>query len=219
MKNATDWLQKAREYKEGWLRRSSHPEMPPVVAAERGGRLLAIACAPQCDKALGIMAAATLRRCADADHLILIVDTFVTTLQHEHAPLASGELQRRWESGERGTISEAMFCLSATSKRIKGASVRFMRLGSLIEWSEPILMDNPGGHLAEVLTSIMAMPPLADEGIVAASAVHLGFDRERSLFHAGRAGLICLRGSGYHVDDRITATHPEWLSDPVSPVI
>jgi hypothetical protein len=209
-----DWKRLARDCKEDWVRREASTDMPPVVIVERPvGTALGLVVAPSVSRDHGLHAAAVLRSCADAARLVFIVEMYLRVrADPDGPPPARGELQRRWESGDRSGILETLNCLSVES----GATANVCTLpyemrGRFVRWLPEVHDDGPAeGFLPDALREIMAMAPIISNPIAVAYRERCGLDGERALYHSTRAGLRLLAERGYRVFDLVTGRHPQW---------
>jgi len=206
-------METIRGFKEVWVTDNpTEPDMPPVVFAGRKDKPIALIVSPTIDRDSSLKAALVMARTANADFLALISDSFVKTVGKE-IQLESGELQRRWNSGDRKDISEALCCVIASKdKDIEFISIPYTLEGVKLTWDKEKRSEKADGTIPEVLREIMQAPRACNDPEIIAKAREEGIeDPERQLFHLARAAFMLLEMNGYAVIDMISEHHPEWI--------
>lgn len=188
----------------GWL--------PPVAMGLRGGRVVALAVAPQVDNRLGLRAAHLLRRAGFAtDRIAVAFDVFYSLRKRGDPEPRPGEYQERAKAGatfaDDGIGSQVIVLDAGGDGRVGIVGLPYQATGNTVAWLDPGVMlrrrgeAECGGWVADALRSIMAEAPLLDRPEVLAEFRELGLD-EASLDRAPRVACRrLLESEGFIVID------------------
>ncbi len=211
------WTQVVKAQKVSWMEHcKSQPDMNPTVVVEREGKVRAVVVADQLDKEKGLYIAFMCRRGFAADALTLICDAHVAKAEKSEDMnkwMKPGSMQKACDEQGACKTREITDCLTCT--RIHQDKMQYLTLpyfydekyANSFHWldDETIIMDESDsevkleGYIPNSLKKIMKEPPLVEmpELMNAAKALGLNLEKEKQLYHSGRAISRFLEEQGH----------------------
>jgi len=212
------WTDTVKGQKLQWMElHPKQPDMNPCVIVERDGKVRAVVIANRLDKMEGLHIAFLCRKGFAADALTLICDAHIAHGKpgDENKWSKPGSMQKACdEQGACKTreITDCMICtrVCASDGKIQHVVLPYFydeKYQGEFHWLDDEINDmderDPNvvlsGHIPDALRSIIREQTILDMQPLQAVAKDLGLDldRERQLYHGGRAILTVLAGMGH----------------------
>jgi hypothetical protein len=218
MSKLMGWVNVVKGQKLQWMEmHPKQPDMNPCVIVEREGKVRAVVIANRLDKNQGLHIAFLCRKGFAADALTLICDAHIAHGKpgEENKWKEPGSMQKACDEQGACKTREITDCMICTRICASDGKLQYVVLPYFYDekykgefhWFDDEISDmdehDPdvklSGHIPEAMRSIIKEPSLLEEKLLQKAAKDLGLemDRERQLYHGGRAIMTLLASMGH----------------------